>query len=270
MTTTPFVPPQKVLDELGITEPGDIQVEAIAQHLGATVIYEPLTGCEARLIGFKDRAIITINEASSRERQRFSIGHELGHWMRDRGNVAFSCSDAQFGREWSDENPEKRANRYAADLLLPRGMFKERAWEKPVTFDSVRTLAGEFQTSITATAIRLVEFGGLPSIILYSEGKTRSWFIRGKNVPEITWPLQKIQKGTAAFDLHEGKSVSSGPQDLNASLWIDDREASDFEVREHSIKISSTGVLTLLWWKQERQILALTRRAEQAERSNRY
>ena len=43
---------------------------------------EPLTGCEANIIGRGDKAIITINSKSIPGRQRFSAGHELGHWMR--------------------------------------------------------------------------------------------------------------------------------------------------------------------------------------------
>lgn len=33
-----------LLRELGITEPEDIKIEAIAQYCGATIVYEPLRG----------------------------------------------------------------------------------------------------------------------------------------------------------------------------------------------------------------------------------
>ena len=69
----------ELLDELGITEPVELDMEAIAQHCQATIIYKPLKGCAARITGNEDRAIITIDDACRRERQRFSAGHELGH-----------------------------------------------------------------------------------------------------------------------------------------------------------------------------------------------
>lgn len=264
-----FKPAHVLLEELGIEEPADIKIEAIAKYCQARVVYEPLHGSEARLIGFNDEAIITINETSPRERQRFSVAHELGHWMRDRGKIAFECASAQFWKEWSDENPEKRANRYAADLLLPRTIFKEQARNLPIIFESVRSLANTFETSLTATAIRLVELGTFPSMVICSERKMRVWFVRGTNVPDIVWPLQKIQPGTVAYALHEGKTGSAKPEDVNASLWIDDGEAGNFEVREHSIKVSSTAVLTLLWWKWEKQILDFMRKAERWDHSRR-
>lgn len=80
----------KLYYELGITEPGEIDLEAIAYYKDAVVKRKPLTGCEARIIGVDSKAIITVNEKSSLERQNFSIGHELGHWFKDRGKSAIS------------------------------------------------------------------------------------------------------------------------------------------------------------------------------------
>ena len=81
------------INELGITSPSEIDIEAIAFYKDAIVKNEPLTGCEARIIGAGDRAIITVNSKSDWERRRrFSIGHELGHWFKDRGKIGNLCS----------------------------------------------------------------------------------------------------------------------------------------------------------------------------------
>ena len=55
----------ELLDALGITNAREIDVEAIAQYCGATILYEPLQGCEARILGYGDRAVITINPAAA-------------------------------------------------------------------------------------------------------------------------------------------------------------------------------------------------------------
>src|ERR1044072_1141900 len=148
----------KLLEELGITEPADINIEAIAEHCDATVIYHPLKGSAAGMLGFGKRAFITVGSESRRERQRFSAAHELGHWMIHRGKVAsFVCQAEVFANEWVTDNRERRANRYPADLLLPSHMFEPRAKNHEITFTTVDLLAREFKTSLTATAIRLVE-----------------------------------------------------------------------------------------------------------------
>jgi hypothetical protein len=69
MTSTRYRSANDLLKELGITEPKEIDIEAIAQHCEATVTYEPLTGCEARIVGTNDRAIITVNPSGNRGRE---------------------------------------------------------------------------------------------------------------------------------------------------------------------------------------------------------
>ena len=120
---------------------------AIAEHCGATIVYQRLKGSAARILEFGDRAFITVDSELRRQRQRFSAGHELGHWMRDRGKVAsVVCADKIFATEWVNDNPESRANRYTADLLLPSFMFEPRAKNLEITFAAVELLAREFQT----------------------------------------------------------------------------------------------------------------------------
>jgi len=249
--------PATLLEELGITEPQDIKIEAIAEYCDATLVYEPLKGCEARIIGHGDRAIITVNSTSLRERQRFSGAHELGHWMRDRGKVAFACAEMVFAAEWGEENPEVRANRYAADLLLPPPMFSRRAKNKEMTFATVRDLAKDFQTSLTATAIRLVELGSLPAMLVCYELGKRRWFTRGPDVPQFLWPRSEPGRYTVAYDLIHGSAQTEGSVDVYADGWFEVRNAHRYEVREDSIRISDRFVLSLLWWKDERQILDL-------------
>lgn len=249
--------PSALLEELGITEPWDIHVEAIAEYCGATIVYEPLKGCEARIIGHGDRAIITVSSTSLRERQRFSGAHELGHWMGDRGKVAFACVEMVFAAEWGEENPEVRANRYAADLLLPPSTFSRRAKNKEMTFATVRDLAKDFQTSLTATAIRLVELGSFPAMLVCYELGKRRWFTRGPDVPQFLWPQSEPGRHTVAYDLIHGSATTEGPVDVYADGWFEIRNANRYEVREDSRRISDRFVLSLLWWKDESQILDL-------------
>lgn len=45
-----LTPAERLLQELGITEPSEIDLDAIAFHAGARVRYRPLDGCEARIM----------------------------------------------------------------------------------------------------------------------------------------------------------------------------------------------------------------------------
>jgi Zn-dependent peptidase ImmA (M78 family) len=256
--------PKRVLEELGITDPEDIDIEAIAEHCEATIVYEPLTGSEARILGNGDKAIITINKNSPRQRQRFSAGHELGHWQRDRGKIALSCTDRTYKTEWNEDNPEQRANRYAVDLLMPEPMFRPRTTGLPITFDTARMLCGVFNTSLTATAIRLVDLSSFNAMIACYEGGKRKWFVRGPDIPEALWPYDTLSKHTKAYDLLQGASPPL-PARVSADAWVNHRDAWQFNVREDSIITGPGMVLSLVWWQEEKQILDINEENEERD-----
>jgi hypothetical protein len=252
---TVFKMPEQLLRELGMTRPEHLDLEVIAWHCGATVVYEPLAGCEASIIGRDHRAIITVSAASPRARQRFSIGHELGHWMRDRGIIGAACDKSKMSPQRRADGPEHLANVYAADLLLPGAMFVPRAQGRPITFETVRNLAGDFGASLTATAIRLVQRGSFPSIILYTDASGRRWAVRGDSIPDRLQLHREPGIGTLAHDLSHGRDASS-PMDIRSDQWFDHPQADRYSVREDSLRVGA-GVLTLLWWKDERQLIDL-------------
>src|SRR5690554_4179802 len=158
--------PEEILKTVGIYEPEDIDLELIAYSLNTEVEYYPLGNVEGQIIGTDERAIITINSNSAPARQRFSLGHELGHWVYDRGkNLSFSCSQidmANFQKETIKNSREARANRFSAELLMPSFMLKQITTRQPVTIENARLLANRFCSSVTSAAIRLVESTEFP------------------------------------------------------------------------------------------------------------
>jgi hypothetical protein len=249
--------PEKLLEYLGISTPEEIDVEAIAAFCGATVRYDALKSSEARVIGFGDKAFITVNRSSTRGRERFSVGHELAHWLKDRGRVAFECDAKAMNGEWTGISRERLANRYAADLLLPLSMFVPRTRNRPITFGTAEELASTFETSLTATAIRLVENGPLPAMaVCWSTDGRRKWFIRGRDVPDSIWPPEKPGRHALVSGLLGGSSPD-GPEEVCAAEWTTRNDADRYVVVEDSRRISADFVLSLVWWKDERQLLDL-------------
>lgn len=250
--------PEQLLEEFRITKPEEINLKVIAFRCGACVEEEPLFGSEAQLVGCGEKAIITVNSTSSMRRKRFSIAHELGHWLKDRGTVAsVSCSDESMGR-WQDSgNNETDANRFAARLLMPTSMLHPFAKNKPVTLETVRRVSDAFDTSLTSSAIRVVEADSLPGMVLCTGKNGRIWFVRGRDVPKILFPLKMPGMGSAAHELLTGKSTVYENQLVDADNWIDHPDANGYEIVENSILIAKEMVLTMLWWKCERQILDL-------------
>lgn len=251
-----FRSPDALLQDLGITEPQELDIGAIAQHCAATILYKPLEGCAARITGNQERAIMTLDSNSRIERQRFSAGHELGHWMFDRGKVSvFSCEENIFLKEWSSTNPEARANRYASDLLMPVSMFKPRAKVfTRIDFDTVKSLAKTFTTSLTATAIRLVEHGPLPAMLICTSAIGIEWFIRPDGAKAL-WPHAAGSNTYAYNILHKLEDEALG--EVDASAWFDHPVADGSSIHEHSIRGYHDIVLSLLWWRDESMLVKL-------------
>lgn len=254
---TTYISPECLLRQLGIESPEQIDLEAIAQFCGATIVYEPLRGCEARIIGSGNRAVITVNNQSGLCRRRFSGGHELGHWMRDRGKLAFSCTEPMLSGEWWKDNPEVRANEYAADLLLPEMFFRSDARDKEITFETVAELSSRYCCSTTAVAIRLVQLGSFPCMVVCSRrGQRWKWFKRSDDIPREIWPADEPGEDTLAYELLRGTRERQGLADVPASAWLrDDAVEERFVVREDSIRLTDDLVLSLIWWLDESMLM---------------
>jgi hypothetical protein len=258
----PNTSPEQLLEVLGINDSTDLDIAAIAYYCGATLLYEPLTGCEANIVGYGDKAIITVNSNSLPGRQRFSAGHELGHWMRDRGQSAFGCTGTQIESEWTANNPETRANRFASDLLLPKSLFAPLAKNRSVALDTVRDLATIFKMSLTATAIRLVEIGSFPALLAYYERGDRKWFKRPRGIPEALWPLARLSSSSVTGQMLSDPYATEAEGDVRADRWFEHPKADRYYLRESCFRIRDESTISILWWEDEKQIIDLEEEEE--------
>ena len=243
-----LTPAELVLSELGITHPSEIDLEAIAWTLGARVRYRPLDGCEARIIGNGDKAIITVNSRSHPRRQRFSIGHELGHWQHHRGRL-LTCNADQIGRAGEGQSPRERsADIYAVNLLMPGYLLQPIARGcSRLTFEAVRTIADLFDTSVTATAIRLVEGRHSPAVLVCHGPQGRKWFARSPDVPSRWFPRSDLDPESFAFSVLFGNQPEDRfPRKIGADAWFELREAERYEVTEQTIRTANDEIITLV------------------------
>ena len=253
---TVLSPAERLLMSLGIESPEDIDLEAIAWTLGIKVRYERLDRCEARIVGNENGAIVTINNASSPGRKRFSLGHELGHWHFDRGKTLVCRADEIGNHSHRALNPENIADGYAADLLMPSYIFgPELRKISKLNFSAIRGLAERFNVSLTAAAIRVAGNPRVPALLICHSQERREWFTRSPLVPDRWFPQEALDPGSPAFDvLFGGRSDTSFPQKINADAWFDRHDASWYELREQTVRISADRILTLLLIDDERML----------------
>ncbi len=248
-------PAEKLLQELGVTEPREIDLEAIAHYQGVAVSYRSLDECEAQIIGVGDRAVAIVNAKSSRRRKRFSLAHELGHWHHHRGRVLTCRMEGERDPSHRPTNPERVADDYAADLLLPRYLFRPEANAcGKATVEVAEHLSETFDASLTATLIRLVEAGPDPALLVCHTGAGRKWFTRGPDVPERWFPRQDLDADSYAMEVLFGDLQRSRRARIGADAWFERREAEKFEIFEQTVQISDSEVLSLLTFSDEEML----------------
>ena len=239
---------EQLLQELGITEPEEIDLEAIAYHVGATIKRRPLDGCEARIVGSDNKAIITVNSSSSKVRQQFSIGHEIGHWYCHRGRTLVCRADDIGGHHSDVAILERHADKFASNLLLPNYIVRPYLNKfKKLNFDTIRKTAKSFGTSIPATAISLVERGSWPSVLVCNGQLGRKWFTRNTKIPIHFLEKNELHYESSAMDiLYDREHDQTSPRKIGADKWFNCREAYNQNIYEQSIQTIEGDVLSLL------------------------
>ena len=188
--------------------------------------------------------------------------------MKDRGQNAFGCLDSQINSESTGNNPETRANRFASDLLLPVGMLAPLAKGRPITLETVADLAGVFRMSRTATAIRLVNHGSFPAMLIYYEEGRRKWFLRpSTDIPSSLWPPEQPEPHSLVASLLSDKVADSKTGDVRADYWFERDRAEKYYIRESCFRTGPNSALVLLWWENEQQLIDIA--AEEELRASR-
>lgn len=105
-------------------------------------------------------SVIGFNSDHPRNRRRFSVAHELGHYLLR--HAEHFHLDLAIPAAWHGEPPgydwrdERAANHFAAELLMPED-FVRRAASRHDT--DARRLARQFLVSEEAMGFRLVNLG---------------------------------------------------------------------------------------------------------------
>lgn len=247
--------PDDILKELGIYEPEDIDLDLVAYSLNADIKRAALSDCEGNIIGTDLKAIITINDNADPRRQRFSLGHELGHWVNDRGkNLTYRCDlndmrQRNMDRRDFRQQKEVQANKFSAELIMPNHIYGRYLNNLDAITDTINYLANEFNVSRTSAAIRFVEACQHPCILAcWDKNGNRRWFSRNPTVPDSIWPHRRIMQPYSAFKTSDGLEV-------DADKWIGNENSEDYVVIE-SVFSNGYDFLSLIWWRDEEQLIA--------------
>jgi len=241
-------PAERLLWGYGVTKPSHIDLDAIANEKGAQVVYRPLDGCEARLLVREDLAIISVNSKSKDVRQRFSLAHELAHFICDRKVGSFLCAKEDIGpQDMKAKAVEASANTYASQLVLPTYLVDPWLQGRKNSLELASSLGNEFNSSLTAAAIKLIKRTTAPACLTCHNQSGMTWHQRSSSFPSEFYLVPELHQDTDAFKIvFGGMSGMSKPKKEPANRWVSGRDTYRLEVTTQSIKLPDSTVLTLI------------------------
>jgi hypothetical protein len=185
---------------------------------------------------------ILYDRNASRQRKRFTIGHELGHYLlhRKRFPQGVHCDEAAVDGRVRDE-VELEANAFSATLLMPLDDFKKRisSTDTP-NFGDLGACAERYDVSLTAAMLRWLRYTDRRAIMIVSTDGYANWgwssgaaFRSGRFIRTRSGPPYELPSGSGVACGSFSDELKAGI-DHPAGVWFDEpvREFSFYAAQQ--------------------------------------
>jgi Zn-dependent peptidase ImmA (M78 family) len=241
-----------------------VPIEELARQLDIADIRDLSSeGFEGALITDDTRSsgFILVNRAARRGRRRFTIGHELGHFLMTTHKPppgGFQCTRADM-RRWSgkDESSavrmEVEANEFAALILMPPPVWcAELAKFRSPDLAHVVTLAGLFDVSKEAAARAYAQYNEEPiAVAVANNGRI------DKIYRDITrFPRLAVKSGDAvpanSLLFHAARQLDhpSTIAEARAELWLESDWGKPLPGLYEQVFFQQNGFALILLWAE--------------------
>ena len=223
----------------------------IAEEIGIEVLYRPAESFDGALLRIRDaqRGYIVINSRIREEsRRRFTLAHEIGHFvLPGQQEVSAPCKQQRI-ENWDADlyRPELEANRFAAEILMPRGLMAEFVQSEP-SLESIRSIAQLCGTSLTASAVRLITLTPHRAAVVWSQDQKILWSKLSEGF--VRWIRKgEVRENSFAAQCYRKQSVPDQLAPVPASAWLHEKGLREgAQIWEQSVGLKRYGaVLSLL------------------------
>ena len=257
MIISPGQAAKNVLENLGIPDPAQIEIEDLIVFYDGIVKYKPLGSCDGRMVMKNGRSIVTVNSnIDFPQKKRFVLAHELGHIICHAGKDATFSDDYNTLEAYKYGPQEKEANDFASELLMPTESFSKDCQKQKFGSNLIRALANKYNTSLTSTVYRYITLGPHPICVFYSkDGIVQYWkksnnfnfWLKDKN--KLRVPADSVAH--EFYDLGQIYPPQDSDQIIYRSTWCElgkydiDTQMFEFCIITHQYNT----VLSVIWAK---------------------
>jgi Zn-dependent peptidase ImmA (M78 family) len=174
----------------------------------------------------KRKGAILYKAGARTPRRRFTIAHELGHFLMPSHKGDEHCTTADLRETRLDQEHRRReaeANRFAAGLLMPRPWFsRDMARLGDADVIHVQTLAERYCTSLEATANRYIDLTDDVCAFVFSKDGGIRYIRSTKTFPQLVVkagnPLPPDCSSRRAPE--EPLRVATPWAEIDGSVWL--------------------------------------------------
>jgi hypothetical protein len=231
------------------------RLEAIAREIGLTIeeiAASSVDGALVRVAGRPCGTVVLNSDIREEGRRLFTLAHEIGHYVLPTHSKQGASCRAHDVQNWAPGLPvrELEANSFAAEILMPWEGMIDLLKEEP-SFRVIRSVAGRFHTSLTASAYRLVELSSYRIAMVWSTAGRRSWYKTSEEFGRAV-ELGPVSPESFAADCFRAEVVPDHPEPVPATAWLyENGLAEGARIWEESVPIPCyESVLTLLYIRE--------------------
>jgi hypothetical protein len=199
----------------------------------------------------KLKGIIAVKRTIREEgRKRFTICHEVGHFILPGHGTSDCICKADEVESWRKSLPEQEiaANRFASELLLPYREVAPLVQKKTATIELAKDISREFRSSLTAASLRCVDVTEEKCAFVCSVNGFIKWYKPNDNFRYHVRVNQKLTDESYAGQLFNDPALNDPNGAVPADAWLQsERLLSDARVWEDSILLPHyNSVITIL------------------------
>ncbi|WP_072384406.1 ImmA/IrrE family metallo-endopeptidase [Novosphingobium sp. NDB2Meth1] len=204
----------------------------------------------------KAQGAILLAKGRRRERERFSIAHELGHFLiethRPVPGQPLSCALNDLSHtdtKAADRHKriEAEANRFAAALLMPAAKVRKAMTAREPNLDEIVSLARNFAVSKEAMARVYVTASRADIAVLILQHGRILRVYRSAEFPWIQVPIgQPVPNGSIAAGSNHEPGERTEIEECEPETWLSARACADVEVMTEQVLGQAGGFAMVL------------------------
>jgi hypothetical protein len=205
---------------------------------------------------------IVVNGNDHVVRQRFTVCHEIAHLALDLP-TEHEVVTSGFARRSANE---LACDVFAAELLLPIGLFRPLTVNRDPSFEVIESLANSFEASLSATASRFVTLSAWACALVVAEQGRVRYVVRSPSLRGLNaWVVigSPLPPNSRAYQVRQS-ARTSGRTEVDADVWFENLAGTELseDVRHFAAR---DRTLTLLWLSEDEMLDA--RRTVEHERA---